>query len=135
MLFRSELVERRWQEITKMAQTFLSEAKLPKKFWYWAIWEASICSNSLPITQHSTDINDPKFWSTPHYEFYGKKPDYHIIIFPFGAIGVFCWPSDGSKKRSKYDLQCMLGVALSRSEFTNSMIFYNANLDSFCILD
>ena len=28
----------------------------------------------------------------------------------------------------------MLGIALSRSEYTNGMIFYNPNLDSFSTL-
>ena len=34
---KNGLVERRWASLTKMVQSFLSEVKLPKKFWYWAI--------------------------------------------------------------------------------------------------
>lgn len=29
------------------------------------------------------------------------------------------------------DSQCLLGIALGRSEYTNGMIFYNPELDSF----
>ena len=65
------LVERKWQSITAMARSFLAEAKLPKKFWFWAIREAAIRSNMLPISQHNTDKDNPKFWSTPHFEFCG----------------------------------------------------------------
>ena len=55
-----------------------------------------------------------------------------IILFPFGAIGAFPRVNDGSYSRSKFDSQCLLGIALGRSEFTNGMIFYNPIPDSFC---
>ena len=31
---KNGLVERRWQSLTKMARSFLTEAKVPKKFWF-----------------------------------------------------------------------------------------------------
>ena len=114
-----------------MARSFLAEAKLPKKFWYWALCEAVICMNILPVLVNKDDPSDPASLTTPHYEFYGVKPDYWIL-FPFRAIGAFCRVNDGSYSRSKYDSQCLIGIALGRSEFTNGMIFYNPILDSFC---
>ena len=36
------LVERRWQSLTKMVRSFLADAKLPKKFWFWAIRKANL---------------------------------------------------------------------------------------------
>ena len=68
--------------------------------------------------------------STPYYEFFGIKPDYRIL-FPFGCIGSFRRARDGNHKRTNFESQCLLGIALGRSEFTNGMIFYNPNLDSF----
>ena len=68
----------------------------------------------------------------PSFEFYGEKPDYGIP-FPFGAIGAFHRVPDGNTSRSKYTSQSMLGIALGCSEFTNGMIFYNPELDSFCV--
>ena len=89
-------------------------------------------SNILPISQKANDPDNPDHWSTPHFEFYGEKPDYRIL-FPFGAIGAFRRARDGNHTRTNYDSQCMLGIALGRSEFTNGMIFYNPELDSFCV--
>ena len=34
---KNGLVERKWQSICGMTRSFLTEAKLPKKFWFWAI--------------------------------------------------------------------------------------------------
>ena len=42
---KNGLVERKRQSLSKMARAFLSAAKLPKKFWFWAICEASIHMN------------------------------------------------------------------------------------------
>ena len=119
---KNGLVERRWQSLTAMARSFLTNAKLSKKFRYWAIREANIRSNLLPISQNPTDIDDTKYWSTPHFEFYGEKPDYRLL-FSFGAIGAFRRYRDNSRDRTKYDSQCMLRIALGRNEFTNGMIF------------
>ena len=69
-----------------MARYFLTEAKLPKKFWFWAIHEANLRLNILPITQQQDGTDNPTLMSTPHFEFFGVKPDY-CILFPFGCIG------------------------------------------------
>ena len=96
------LVERKWQSLTAMARSFLADAKLPKKFWFWAIREAALRSNILPISQKGNDLKDPEHWSTPHFEFYGEKPDYRIL-FHFGAIGAFRRARDGNYARTNYD--------------------------------
>jgi len=70
-----------------MARSFLAEAKLPKKFWFWAICEANHRLNILPITQKEGSI-DPAFMTTYHFEFFGTKPDYRIL-FPFGCMAHF----------------------------------------------
>ena len=46
---KNGLVERHWQELTKMARSYLTTAKLPKKFWFWAIREAILRMNILPV--------------------------------------------------------------------------------------
>ena len=68
--------------------------------------------------------------TTPHFEFYGTKPDYRTL-FPFGAIGSFRRVQDGNCNRTQFDSQGMLGIALGCSEYTNRMVFYNPVLDSF----
>ena len=75
---------------------------------------------------------DALIMTTPYYEFFGVKPDYRIL-FPFGSIGSFRRPCDGNHKRTNFELQCMLGIALGCSEYTNGMIFYNPVLDSMSV--
>ena len=127
---KNGLVERRWSLLTSMARSFLAEAKLPKKFWYWAIREACVRLNVLPISSNS-DSNAAEFLTTPHEAFYGEKPDYRVL-FPFGCIGAFRRVRDSNRDRTKFESQGLLGIALGRSEFTNGMVFYNPTMDSFC---
>ena len=58
-----------------MAKLSLTEAKLPKEFWYWAIQEANLRINILPITQQQDSIDNPAVMSTPYFVFFG------IIVF------------------------------------------------------
>ena len=75
---------------------------------------------------------DADFMTTPHFKFFvGTKPDYRIP-FPFGCIGPFCQAQDGNHNCNNFESQCMLGITLGRSEYTNGMVFYNPIMDSFC---
>ena len=69
--------------------------------------------------------------TTPHFEFFGTKPDYQIL-FPLGCIGAFRRARDGNHDCTNFESKCMLGITLRRSEYTNGMIFYNPIMDSFC---
>ena len=113
-----------------MARAFLADAQLPKRFWYWAIRKAARCVNVLPVSSNPDDPTNPASMTTPHFEFYGTKPDYRTL-FPFGAIGSFRRVQDGNCNRTQFDSQGMLGIALGCSEYTNRMVFYNPVLDSF----
>ena len=78
-----------------MARSFLTAAKLPKKFWFWALREAIIRMNILPVVQQQDGTPekpvDASIMTTPYYDFFGEKPNYRIL-FPFGSIGSFCRP-------------------------------------------
>jgi hypothetical protein len=51
-------VEQNWNTTVKMGRSFPAEANLPKRYWFWAIREASIRMNMLPIkTRPATDDN------------------------------------------------------------------------------
>ena len=114
--------------------TFLFDrGKAPKKFWFWAIRQANLCLDIFPITQQQDDTNDPALMSTPYFEFFGVKPDYQIL-FPFGCIGAFHCPRDGNHTCNIFESQYILGIALGRSEYTKSMVFYNPILDRFSTL-
>ena len=95
---KNSLVKRKWQSLTKISRAFLSAAKLPKKFWFWVIREASIRMNMLPVLQQqegTPENKDPSMMTTPYFEFFGVKPDYRIL-FPFGSVGSFRRPRDGN---------------------------------------
>ena len=90
-----------------MARSFLTVAKLPKKFWFWAIHEASIQMTMLPVVQQQNGTpeksDDPSVMTKPYFKFFGVKPDY-FILFPFGSIGSFCCPRNGNDKRTTFEL-------------------------------
>ena len=127
---KNALVERQRQSLTKMARSFLADAKLPKKFWCSAIREANLRLNILPITQKEGST-DPAFMTTPHFECFGIKPDYRIL-FPFGCTGAFCRVRDRNHDHTNFESHCMLGIALGRSECTSGTVFFNPIMDSFC---
>ena len=130
---KNGLVERKWQSIVAMAQSFLTEAQLPKKFWHWAVREANLRHDTLPVTHDHNNPDDPTHWSAPHEEFHRTDPDCRIP-FEFSAVGAFQQVRDGNQDQTKLDSQSMLGIALGRSEFTNGMTFCNPEMDSFCVL-
>ncbi len=46
---QSGAVERNWNTAVEMARAFLAEAGLPKRYWFWAVREATIRMNMLPV--------------------------------------------------------------------------------------
>ena len=114
----------------KNGTLFLGRRKASEEIWFWAIREANLRLNILPITQKE-ESTDPAFMTTPHFEFFSTKPDY-CIPFPFGCIGAFCRARDGNHDCTNFESQCMLGIALGRSEYTNGMVFHNPFMNSFC---
>ncbi|CAB9522357.1 Reverse transcriptase (RNA-dependent DNA polymerase) [Seminavis robusta] len=115
-----------------MARAYLQEANLPKNFWFWAVREAFFRMNLLPVnigprgTKHSE-----QHLSTPFELFYGCKPDM-CVLFKFGSVGFFYRPVDGSRSRTKFEVQTFPGIALGRSDTTNGMIFWCPETKRFC---
>ena len=86
----------------------------------------------MPNTSKKPGETRPEFMTTLYYEFYREKPDYWVL-FPFGSIGVFCRVLDGTQDQHMLNSRCILGIALGRSKYTNGVVFYNSELDSFCM--
>jgi hypothetical protein len=89
-----------------MARALLVEARMPKRYWFWALREAIIHMNLLPCqpltstSPASPDIESGEFQlfepatmenarrgkavpislTTPFELFYGTKPDYHTLF-------------------------------------------------------
>jgi transposase InsO family protein len=49
-------VERQWRTATSMARALLVEAKMPKRYWFWALREAIIRMNLLPVKPTATPV-------------------------------------------------------------------------------
>lgn len=96
-----------------------------------SICEAIIWMNLLSITQQQDGTDNPSLMSTVHYKLYSVKPDY-CIIFLFSEISAFNCVWNCKRDHTPFEWQYILGNSLGCSEFTNSMFFYNPNLDSFC---
>jgi hypothetical protein len=80
------LVESHWRVACGMARGLLAEAQLPKRYWFWAIREAVLRMNLLPVQVPQSD--GTKAYSTPHELFYGTKPDYRVL-FHWGSYGYY----------------------------------------------
>lgn len=87
--------------------------------------------NILHITQKQDGSNDLSLLSTPYYKIYGVKLDYGIL-FLFDTISSFCCFQDSNHHHNSFKSQCVLGIVLGCTEFTNSMVFYNLICDRFC---
>ena len=87
---KNGLVENKWQNLTKVARSFLADAHLPKKFWYWALREANLRSNIFPVSQKADDVTDPNFLTTPYYEFFEKKGLSYSFPFWFHRCFLSC---------------------------------------------
>jgi hypothetical protein len=42
-------VERNWNTAVEMARAFLAKARLPRRYWLWAVREATVRMNMLPL--------------------------------------------------------------------------------------
>jgi hypothetical protein len=115
------LVERTWAVVCRMARAFLTEAQLPRSYWYWAVREASRRLNVCPL---SRPTESP---TTPFALFYGRKPDYRIL-FPFGSIGYYRHETNAA-----FEAESRPGIALGRSDYTNGIVFYNPATHSFSV--
>jgi transposase InsO family protein len=135
-------VERQWRTATSMARALLVEARLPKRYWFWALQEAVIRMNLLPCRPMTpgtkTDSEAGEFSSfpakamatarlsstgnltTPFELYYGIKPDYRTL-FQWGCLGYYRRVRDSTGKRGQFDMHSSVGIVLGRSNHTNGM--------------
>ena len=114
------LAERTWGVLCRMARCLLTEAQLPKSYWYWAIREASLRLNMTP----TPDPNGKA--TTPFTLYYGRKPDARVL-FPFGCVGYY------RRDAPTFETETLPGIALGRSDYTNGIVFYNPSTHQFTV--
>ncbi|MGL5814516.1 MAG: hypothetical protein ACRCYW_14455, partial [Aeromonas sp.] len=77
------LVERHWVTAVRMARSYLQEANLPRRFWFWALRTAFERMNVIPLEVDHPDHDGP-LYITPFELYYGQMPDL-CTLFPFGS--------------------------------------------------
>ena len=129
------LAESHWATAVRMARSYLQEANLPKRFWFWALRTAFERMNLIPMEIGKGDDGTPKL-STPFELFFQRKPDLRTL-FPFGSVGYFRRETDsaGSQQvhRTKFQAQTYPGIALGRSTDTNGLIFWSPETMRFSV--
>jgi hypothetical protein len=147
--------ERQWRTATSMERALLVEARLPKRYWFWALRKAVIRMNllpvrssgpvnhSLPATDEFQDLPDPDS-PTPHSRQSARTVTFqhaHALTTPFellyglkpdyrtlyhwGCIGFYRRTRDSSGGRGQFDMHSSIGIAIGRSIHTNGMIFWD----------
>jgi hypothetical protein len=145
-------VERQWRTATSMARALLVEARMPQRYWFWAIRESVIRMNLLPCRPVSPDTTTtdpeanefssfsphkmeharaanpnrkpPAALTTPFELFYGIKPNYRTL-FKWGCMGYYRRVRNSSGGRGQFDMHSSVGIAIGRSNHTNGMIFWD----------
>ena len=96
---------------------FLTEAKLPKTFWFWAIGEVSIRINTIPVVQQQDDNPekpiDPTVMATPYFDYFWNFDMAHCVY------GICCYVS--ATKLHKNFAPTNLKIALAGSNPDNSI--------------
>lgn len=135
-------VEHQWHSATSMARALLVEARLPKRYWFWAFREAVIRMNLLPCqpaakaTRKPSDHEASKFCpfpsdsiaiaraatpklalTTPFELYYGIKPNY-CTLFQWGCLGYYRRVRDSKGGSGQFDMHSSVGIVLGRSNHT-----------------
>ena len=118
------LVERRWGVITNMARAFLTDSKMPRKFWFWALRHANYIQNILPVTYKGVK-------TTPLELSTGHKPDFRTLM-PIFSTAYFKHDRDGERHRDGIgEAQTMQGIVIGRSMHCDGLIIYTPITQKF----
>ena len=118
------LVERRWGVITNMARAFLTDSKMPRKFWFWALRHANYIQNILPVTYKGVK-------TTPLELSTGHKPDFRTLM-PIFSTAYFKHDRDGERHRDGIgEAQSMQGIVIGRSMHCDGLIIYTPITQKF----
>jgi hypothetical protein len=117
-----------------MARSYLQEANLPRKFWFWALRTAFERMNMIPL--NVANAGDAPVHVTPFELFYSCKPDLRTL-FPFGSVGYFRREADSINgeptARTKFQAQTFPGIAVGRSKDANGMLFWSPETLQFSV--
>jgi hypothetical protein len=111
------LVERAWETACNMARSYITDMRMPREYWYWALRHSFQVMDYLPVTVNGLS-------TTPFELVYGVKPDYRVLFRLF-STGFFRHPKDGTRTRSGIaEAQTLQGIAIGRCRQSDGLLFY-----------
>ena len=116
------LVERAWQTLRNMARAYLTEAGMPRDYWYFAIAHAARMMNMTPGNM-SGKI------TTPFELVHRVAPDVRTWIPLFSIVYFHLNNTDGDA--ASFDSDAMIGIAVGRSDKTNGLKVYNPSTKNY----
>jgi hypothetical protein len=102
---KNGLVERNWNVVVDMARAFLTDAQMPRAFWFQAVQHATRVCNIFPCCVNGE--------LTTAFELaYGVKPDYRVLFRLF-SVGYYKVYKEGERFRDGIrEAQSKQGIAI-----------------------
>jgi hypothetical protein len=112
-------VERNWNTAVEMARAFLAEAGLPRRYWFWAVREATVRMNMLPVKAGPSLDDEGAFQAIPSKD--AKQATYAAVAsrghtLTFGRLACAVVPAERptpSRKQSRHRSLAERAVSLS----------------------
>ena len=119
------LVQRQWQTLMSMARSFLSNKKMPRIYWWWAI-----CHSSQILNYFLCTVNG--YNTSPLELVFGVKPDYGTL-FPLFALTYFKHMRYGQRARDGVEAKVLQSILLSRAENSDLYLLFSPFTQEFYV--
>jgi hypothetical protein len=98
-----------------MARAYITEKQVSREFWYFAIKHSTLMLNQIPgrLGRRLT---------TPYELVHGIKPD-ATTWFELFSIGYFDHATENNSKKSKFEVQTLVGIVIGRCDKSNTVKF------------
>ena len=111
------LVERAWQTIVSMARNWMTSARLPAKYWYFAVKRACEVMNILPIKRFDQI-------TTPFEAVYDKKVDYRVL-FPLFSVAYIKQDTANEGEGRKWKDRSLKCIVVGTCPISDALLFYH----------
>ena len=119
------LVERQWQTLMNMARSFLSNKKIPRSFWWWAIRHSCQIINYFPCTVEGSK-------TSPLELVFGVKPDFSTLL-PIFSTTYFRHKTDRTRIRDGTEAKVLQAILLGRAEEADGHLLYSPYTKEFYV--
>jgi hypothetical protein len=104
-------VERNWNTAVEMARAFHAEAGLPRHYWFWAVREATVHMNMLPVKAGPSLDDEGAFQAIPSED--AEQATYAAVAsrghtLTFGCLACAVVPAERPTPSCKQSRRCSL---------------------------